>query len=373
MDENGTATIRDVARAAGVSFKTVARVINKEPHVRPEKRERVLSAMLRHGYVPNVLAQEFAAGASRVVGLCFLNRGKLFSKEYYFSEMFDAAHHMLDSQGYYSLFVAPEVVPEDPTGFLLDTVRQRKLAGLMVADLVGCDMRRFEHAGVPTVFLSRRYHGKSIASVTPDNAEGIGQAVRHLHGLGHRRIGYFGYNPVGPSSRERHKAFVRILARLDLRYEPSWNVVSSSEDPEDIRKAIQPIVDTAPGQRPTAFCCNTDILAVLLTKELGRYGLQVPGDISLVGFDDEDFCRLATPALTTVRVPRADMGRLAAERLMKMVTEGAEGNVAELPVTLVVRESTAAAPVERGGSTSSRGATVAHGNQRLACNDLVNN
>ena len=334
------ATIRDIALAAGVSIKTVSRVINNEPHVREEKRTRVRSAIRRRRYVPQALAQEFATGATRVVGLCFLHREKLLSKEYYFSEIFEAAHHALDESGYFSLLVSPEQIPAGPTEAVLDVARARKLAGVLLADLGGCDHPRIAAAGFPAVVLSRRICANRIASVIPANADGLGQAVRHLHSLGHRRIGFFGDSPGRPSNEERRQGFVKALAELGLPPAPEWIIPCPSEAEDRVLEAIQPFLAAPVTQRPTALCCVTDLLAVALVKALARHSLRVPHDVSVTGFDDEDFSHLVTPTLTTVRVPKATMGALAAQALLKMIQENGRGEILEVPVELIVRDST---------------------------------
>lgn len=339
---NGPKTIRDVALFANVSPKTVSRVFNNEPHVRPELRARVRAAIAALKYVPQDIAQEFAGRPANVVGFIFLSHEKLFCKEYYYTEVFDAAHKALTEQNYFTLFMAPDRIPSDAVALVLDIVRRRKLSGVIMADLVGCDYAALEHERIPAVALNRRIAGPTTASVTLTNAIGMRETVQHLYDLGHRRIGFLGRIAERPSSMERFRGFEQALKALHLPVMANWIHDCRENTPEAAQEAVRTFLRTPAAKRETALCCFTDTLALAAMHALQKSGWNIPRDISVVGFDDVDLSRLVTPALTTIAVPRDRMGHLAVEKLLGMIDGKVAGAVTEVPTRLIVRESTAA-------------------------------
>ena len=332
--------ITDIAARAGVSIKTVSRVIHEEPHVTADKRDRVLAAVKRLGYVPHVIAQEFAAKTTRVIGFVFLSREKLFCREYFYTEIFDAAHKVLTEHDYFTLFLAPERITSRPVDLVLDIAARRKLSGVILADLVGCDYGVLARQGLPAVVLNRRIATATTASIVPDNAAGMRAVVSHLCGLGHRRIGFLGRVPRRPSSQERLRGYRSALREASLPWDRRLVYDCAQNVPSATDAAVRSLLRTPLARRPTALCCFTDTLALAAIKTLQRAGVRIPDDISVAGFDDIDFCALVTPALTTVHVPRDEMGRLAADKLLEMIGGKSAGTTTEVPVTLVQREST---------------------------------
>ena len=134
------ATIRDVAKRAGVAPMTVSRVLNKEPYVAQEMRDKVMVAIKDCNYTPNLVARELASKSARVVAFIFLSPERPFSKEYYFTEIFDGAHQALIKSDYFTLFLSPDQNTCDPVAYIDNVVKSRKLSGILLADLVGCDL-----------------------------------------------------------------------------------------------------------------------------------------------------------------------------------------------------------------------------------------
>lgn len=338
-------TIRDIAEKAGVSFKTVSRILNNEPHVRADKRERVMAVVKSLNYAPNLLARDLSSKVTRTVAFVFLSRQRIFSREYYFTEMFDSAQRELGNRDYAVLFLSPDDVPADPVAYLSQLVRARRLSGLVLADLVQCDYTALDALGVPTVVLSRRALGRRLAGVMPDNAGGLRQAVEHLHSLGHRRIGFFGLCADKPPFAERLSGYAHALRRLGLAADPAWVYSARANFVEAVPDAARAFFSQSPDARPTGLCCASDIMAVALPRECQTRGLRVPQDVSIVSFDDTEIVQMTHPPLTSMHTPRDDMGRRAAQKLIAMIESEEEGEIIEFPVTLTLRGSTGPVPV----------------------------
>jgi LacI family transcriptional regulator len=176
--------------------------------------------------------------------------------------------------------------------------------------------------------------------VTTDNLGGIGQAVRHLVELGHRELGFVG-GPEAPLPRERADAFAYHVVRAGLRSPAEWTVMCDT-DSESTAAAVDQLL--ARRHRPGALVCGNDFTALTVVRAAARRGLRVPQDLSVVGFDDNGFASLVTPALTTVRTASAGIGRQAVRQLLSRRVPAARdepGCVVRLPTALVVRGSTA--------------------------------
>ncbi len=222
-------------------------------------------------------------------------------------------------------------------------------AGMILVGQEGPALARFVDACHVPLVLADILHDGWADQVTSDNLDGIGQAVRHLVALGHRRLGYVGGPDVRPM-RERHEAFSFHAFGAGLAVESSW-----------IHEGDNHIASTAPvvasmlraASRPTAIVCSNDFAAMAVLRGADQAGLRVPADLSVIGFDDAEVAALATPALTSVRTDPTAIGRRAVCLLMGTCgqaaastastasTAKARGCVLRIPTTLIVRASTA--------------------------------
>ncbi|HRU05964.1 MAG TPA: LacI family DNA-binding transcriptional regulator [Candidatus Brocadiia bacterium] len=334
------ATIIDVARHAGVSIKTVSRVVNNEPHVQDHTRGKVLAAIQRLGYSPNAIAREMVTQATRVVAFVFATRERMFCRETYFTEIFDSAQRELLERNYFTLFLAPGNAPADPLAYAFDLVRQRKVSGVILADLTGGAPPDPAAQTTPIVHLTRPLRGKKAASVFPDNEGGMEQVVGCLAELGHRRIGFLGRMPGRHSAETRLRGFEKAMRRRGLAVDPGLIVDVLENTPEAGAAAVSKFVSAAK-TLPTALCGFTDIMGLTALAELQRLGLRVPHDISVTGFDDIDMCSLSVPGLTTVQVRRDEIGRVAARKLIAMIEGAQDGDSTLVQTRLVARGSTA--------------------------------
>lgn len=335
-------TIHEVAQRAGVSIKTVSRVMNGEPNVREIVRERVREAMAALDYIPNAGARRMASDRSLLIGL-FFHPGLA---SYATGIQLGAARRCRDRD--YLLAAEPIEWGEENIPALIErTVRRARLDGVILVppqanDLVIVEI--LERLGVPFVRVSPVVEPERGASVFVDDRRGTFEATRHLIALGHREIAFLG----GPSSfggsapRPRREGFLDAMAEAGLPVPDSrmifgdFTFSSGQQCGEELLRLRQ---------RPTAIVAANDPMAAGVLSAAHRRGLKVPQDLSVTGFDDAQIAKVVSPALTTVRQPLEQIGATAAELLLAAQPKRMiEPIRRRLDIELVVRESTAPPP-----------------------------
>lgn len=338
-------TINDVARAAGVSVGTVSNVLNGKGRHRDTTRARVRRAAASLHYRPNALIRSLQTGKTNTVGV--------FTWRVHTEYLGDWRNVSLDllrgiSEGLSRsardvLLYArhPHEGGVDPAYFLDGRVDAVILApGGLSAD----GLAQLAATGLPVVTLYQAGVPDAAASVRIDNASGIRAAVSHLVELGHSRIAFVspGYND---DFRERRQAYLDAMAEHGLAPSQDWEPFGVMEREIDVVGAIERMMHLS--ELPTALICGNDGVAAEAVRLLGDRGIEVPGDMSVCGFDDSEAARSAN--LTSVYQPAEDVGATAA-RFVEALLDGAKGHEcrAVLPVRLMTRNSTGA-PRERRG------------------------
>jgi LacI family transcriptional regulator len=326
-------TINDIARLAGVSKKTVSRVINQSPYVQKETRERIQAVIAEHGYAPDPQARGLAFRRSFLIGLVYDNP----NPQYVVNMQLGLLDGMKGSG--FELVVHP-CDRGSPT-FLADLrsfVERQKLFGVVLTPSVSED----ERAAALLSEIGCAY--VRVASVSVDAPEKMietrdrlgGQAAaRHLADLGHARIAHISGPATFRSSHERRRGFEEGLAEKGLALEGRYAREGAYTFESGIACALD-LLKLSP--RPTAIFAGNDEMAAGVLQAARQLGLAVPGDLSVVGFDDFQIASRVWPALTSIRTPTREIGRLAAERLIGEEVE-ARAEQDRLP-SLVVREST---------------------------------
>ena len=330
-------TINDIARLAGVSKKTVSRVINASPYVQKETRERIEAVIAEHGYAPDPQARGLAFRRSFLIGLVYDNP----NPQYVVNMQLGLLDGMRGSG--FELVVHP-CNRASPT-FLADLrgfVERQRLFGVVLTPSVSEDERVAElMADIGCAYVR-------VASVSVDTPQhmietrdrlGGEAAAQHLADLGHRRMAFISGPPTFRSSRERREGFEAGLAARGLRLEAAYAREGAYTFESGIERARE-LLSIAP--RPTAIFAGNDEMAAGVLQAARQMGVAVPQDLSVVGFDDFEIARRLWPSLTTIRTPTREIGRLAVERLMGREDEGREPKD-RLP-SLVIRESSGPAP-----------------------------
>jgi LacI family transcriptional regulator len=322
--------MRDVARVAGVSAKTVSRVFNDDPHVTQETRERVRWAMQKLNYVPNLLAKSFRAGADTAVGLAIPDIADPF-----FAEMTSSIEIDLMGRGMAVVVTSLGHGP-DRERYVLEALLRRQISGLIVA-CVSADQSYLApwQERTPMVFLDRAPRGLAGVFVIEDDLGGARDAVAHLARYGHRRVAFFGVSLRVTTTDRRLKGYRSAVADHGLDADPEL-ICMPSESPEE--SAAEMLKRLAAPNPPTAvFSCNVPCTMALI---LALHQAGNP-DVAIVGFGDFPMAAALSPAVTVIDQDPATLGRIAVERLLQRI-EDPQAQVRRrtvLPVKLIPRGS----------------------------------
>lgn len=330
--------IEDVAAAAGVSMKTVSRVLNREPNVREDTRARVQKAVDKLKYIPHFSARSLAGNKSYLIALIYNN-----PSANYLMEVMGGVLAACDAEQYGML-----LCPFDAEGPKLITAIETLVArsqpdGLIltppITDAPGL-LKRLAEMDVSYASVSPKVHKKCIG-VAMDETQAASDMVGHLLSLGHRRIAHIVGHPAHGASGWRLTGYQQGLDRAGLKFDPTLVVQGEFSFDSGVRAAQQLF---ALKKRPTAvFAANDDMAAGVIHAALEQ-GLRVPQDVSVCGFDDTPMSGQIFPALTTVHQPTHEMGRLATLELLASIQRPGSGRMLHVPYTLHLRKSTGPAP-----------------------------
>ncbi len=343
--------IRDVARRAKVSTATVSRTVNQLGTVDAQLAKRVWKAIEELGYYPNRQARALVSGRSRVFGLIVSEITNPF-----FPEIVQTFETLAVEQ-HYEILLSSTI--HDPKRMALAVRRmiEARVDGVAILTF-GMEEHLLQHLrfrNVPLVFVDVGPKAPHVSNIRVDYAEGIRQAVQHLAALRHERIGFVTGPPELRSAVARKVAFETSMREIGLAVRPGF-IVEGDHRLEGGKLALQKLWSAA--TKPTALVCSNDMTAIGVMREAFELGIQVPEELSVIGFDDIRMAEFMTPPLTTVQMSQSELASLAFTALMKEVeqkTPSAEGTEYSLKTRLVLRKSTTFPPSPtKGGRPGSR-------------------
>ncbi|WP_327365197.1 LacI family DNA-binding transcriptional regulator [Streptomyces sp. NBC_01217] len=296
-------TLADVAREVGVSAKTVSRVLNEDGPSSPETRRRVLDAVARLGFQPNLMARSIRVGGpDTTVGLVVPDLGNPF-----FGSVAGGIEEAVRDRGLTLLMGSSDDDPEREHA-LIRTFLARRVSVLMVAPAVGADhshLKAHRAAGMPVVFLDRPGNGLTADTVVSSNRAGTQEGVAHLIARGHRRIGFIGDLPARLyTRRERIAGYRAALAEAGLPYDRT--LVADAHDPAGAAEATARLLARA--DPPTALLSGNNVMTIGVMTEVSRSRRK---DVAVVAFDDVPMAAILDPALTVIAQNPVAMGELA--------------------------------------------------------------
>lgn len=334
-------TIHEIAAEAGVSIATVSRTLNSPEMVRLQTRERVLAIIRKRHYVSDALAVSLVSRRSGTIGVIIptivysIYAGFIHSIQKACGE---AGYTVLTGITEYSGKLEDEIVTR---------LLERRVDGLVLtgASRDAAIYRKIRSLGVPFVTTWHVSSDPAIPSVSFDNYAASLDAMAHLYALGHRQIGLIcGKSGLNDRAFERRRAYTEFLRRKRIRWKEDWVEERDFEYSEG-QLAMKNILRKK--RRPTAVFCANDILAVGAMHACRDRGISVPGDMSIMGFDDHPVTEHVTPSLSTIRVPADSMGQQATRSLLQAIASGEPPASKLLPTETVIRESTAPATRSR--------------------------
>jgi LacI family transcriptional regulator len=326
-------TIKDVADAAGVSVGTVSHVISGARQVRPATRERVNAAITELGFRPNRVARSLTRSRTSTIGMVIPDVANPF-----FAQLIRGASDALEASDYVVVFGNSDNLGAKERRYLVEFI-ERRVDGVIVAPASNADAEQIRDLGeqLPLVLVDRVTPGWLGDLVVGDDQAGMALAIDHLVGQGHRQIALINGEGELSTARERRIGFERALRARDLAAiavsEGSFSIESGRE---------QAITMLGAEVRPTAICAANDLLALGGLQAAHELGLSVPGQLSVMGYDDIAYASLASPRLTSVSQPGYAIGAAAARLLIERLRDpgGARQEVVIRP-SLVLRDSTA--------------------------------
>lgn len=329
------ASIKDIARAAKVSHSTVSRALRNSPLISPQTAESIRRIAQKLGYRPSAAARSLVTDRTYTVGVVVTNISDPFV-----AGVVRGIEDAASEQGF-SVFLANSNADPDQEIRVVRSFEERRVDGIVVtSSRVGAlYVPLLTRRQIPIVLLNNQHPSEFAHSVMIDNAQGSLEATRHLIELGHRRVAYLGDRYGHQSDTERLEGYRAALALAKVRFDPRL-VVHGDGKPEGAAPAIEQLL--ALSRRPTAVLCYNDMSALGAMHGIRSAGLRVPDDISIVGFDDLYISQYLDPPLTTIRQPMRQMGRLAMETLIGILSGARAQHNIKVPGELIVRGSTAA-------------------------------
>jgi LacI family transcriptional regulator len=328
-------TIVEVAAEAGVSFGTVSRVINNDVHVRPETRERVLDTMRRLKFVANRQARSLAGGKSNIIGLLVPDLGTG-----YIGEIIRGIDAELGESGYDLMLYTTHRKAAKEISYVTNLI-QGMVDGLLLVlprnpiDYIDILTKR----NYPFVLIDHQGTGEDCPSIGATNWQGAYNATNYLIKLGHRRIGFItGWLDLG-AAVDRLEGFKAALRNNRIPVVPELIHEGTFAQLDGYTGALHFLDLKKP---PTAIFASNDVMAMAAMDAVRERGMRIPDDISIIGYDDIPQASMTRPALTTIRQPLEQMGRIAAQVLFEILRNPEhKHNRVELPTEIIIRDSTA--------------------------------
>lgn len=340
------ATMKDVAKAAGVSLSTVSNALSGNVPVTEGTKRRVAEAIQRLNYQKNGIAADLKRKTMRTIALVVDDLAGPF-----FSQFIQGIQRVaLDNQ--YDIVACSALGRKDAMG--IKFLQERRASGAIVfasdisEDLLVDSARR----GLPIVAIDRTIASDHLVSIAVDNLQGGALATEHLIGLGHRRIAYIAGSQDSVDDCQRYRGFSEAMAAHDLSPYSALRISGDFTEDGGYR-AVKMLI--AEGEMPSAIFFANDEMAIGGLNALAAEGIQVPGDVSVVGFDDIVLARYVPPGLTTVRQPIYEMGALAMNILLtSLLGSSPKTTTYTLACELIPRGSCARFDETRGASSAVR-------------------
>ena len=336
-------TIRQLARLSGVSIGTVSRALNGYTDVNPETRERIMRLAQELDYTPAAAARSLVTQRSQMIGV-FLETGEGHPdlQHPFFHEVLGALKGRIGAGGYDLLLFASERPGNGygPHSYLKRASHHAvEAVAMMGVDPSDDEVRRLVRSDLPCVGVDVDLQGPATRTVMSDNVAGARTAVEHLHALGHRRIATITGMLESRPGMDRLRGYRAAVQDLGLGYRDEYVAYGDFYAESGLAAAVAMLALPDP---PTAIFAASDLMALGVVRAASEAGLRVPGDLSVVGFDDIQLAPHVTPPLTTVRQDKAGLGAAAGDALIELIDGAGDTGVVTLPVELVARGSTAA-------------------------------
>ena len=327
-------SIKDIARAAGVSHSTVSRALADSPLVKEETKQRICRLAREMGYSPSAIARGLVTKRTQTIGLVVTTIADPFV-----AEIVRGVEETALDRGYNILLCNSNAQPQRELA-AVSTLREKRVDGIIVsASRVGdLYLPMLLETGVPIVLVNNELSGRYVYSVVTDDEAGGRLATEHLLDLGHVRIGYISGPEVHRSNINRLWGYRQALQARGLTPDPRW-IVPGDGGVQGGEEGMARLLSLPTS--PSAVFCYNDVTAIGALLTARRLGWTVPDQVSVIGYDDISFAAYTNPALTTVEQRRYEMGSLAVQMVFDLLDGASSVENILLPARLIVRESCA--------------------------------
>ncbi|MBO1398951.1 transcriptional repressor PurR [Vibrio cholerae] len=328
------ATMKDIARLAGVSTSTVSHVINKSRFVSDEIAERVNNAAQQLNYAPSALARSLKMNRTKTIGMLVTT-----STNPFFGEVVKGVERSCYHQGY-NLILCNTEGDNQRMKASINTLLQKRVDGLllMCSTLEGERLDVFDrYPDIPIVVMDWGPILFASDKIQDNSLQGGYMAAKHLIECGHKEIGCITGPLIRHQAQMRYEGYKRALAEAGIAMNPDW-IVESDFECEGGYQAFEKLYQR--GKLPSALFVSNDMMAMGVIQAASQRGLRVPDDLSLIGYDDVHIAKFMTPALTTIHQPKYRLGKAAVDTLLyRLENPDTTAQVVQLEPTLVVRSS----------------------------------
>ncbi len=328
------ATMKDIARLAGVSTSTVSHVINKSRFVSDEIAERVNNAAQQLNYAPSALARSLKMNRTKTIGMLVTT-----STNPFFGEVVKGVERSCYHQGY-NLILCNTEGDNQRMKASINTLLQKRVDGLllMCSTLEGERLDVFDrYPDIPIVVMDWGPILFASDKIQDNSLQGGYMAAKHLIESGHKEIGCITGPLIRHQAQMRYEGYKRALAEAGIAINPDW-IVESDFECEGGYQAFEKLYER--GKLPSALFVSNDMMAMGVIQAASQRGLRVPDDLSLIGYDDVHIAKFMTPALTTIHQPKYRLGKAAVDTLLyRLENPDTTAQVVQLEPTLVVRSS----------------------------------
>jgi LacI family transcriptional regulator, purine nucleotide synthesis repressor len=339
--------LKDIAEHVGVSISTVSRVIQNDQtrNVNSETKARIWEAVKELGYIPNQHARNLVTNKqeknnTRTMKIGWVANPKQAETNPYFATIYTGIRDLLSDHDYTLISITKDEIENEV--LLLKTIHDLGIEGLLLIDKIDDSIIEYIQQNIPVVGLDFYYTDKNMAIIDYDREASIKMVVRHLVKQGHRDIGFIGggHETLEDLHAEhRFKGFQLAMEEAGLAIQPDW-VINTQWKMENSYEKMKSLIKQDPLQLPTAMVCASDLMAIAAMRAVREHNLRIPEDIAFFGVDNLEMGKYSSPQLSTVDIPKYEMGRMAAKTIMEMV----EGKIKlpikiTLPFELVFRES----------------------------------
>lgn len=325
----------DIAKVAGVSPGTVSNALNNKKGVGKETKERILQIAQQMGY-----NRENKEETKIIRFVMFKKHGFVVSDTPFFSELLEGIESECRANGL-EVVVSQVIESEHSENDIKEIIKQKHIDGmlLLATEMIESDLEFFRNLDIPVVILDNYFNGADYDQVLINNTQGAYQAVKYLVDNGHKEIGCLGSSKLINNFRERYEGFQKALIETNLRINHQYEVVLEPTL-EGAYRDMKEVLSDKNFKLPTAYFAFNDIIAFGAMRALKESGIKIPDQVSIIGLDDMPFCEISRPRLSTIKVYKRYIGKIAVRRLIEKIADHDEATLKiEINTELIERES----------------------------------